>query len=406
MATSAEILRPVSAVNQGAALASLFGAMAVLSFFKWVGSQDAEYCLVAVVIFIAIPHVGLELAAWETPIVRNNNWRRTAIKLYGQLGLFACLALAYFVFRGYSESFVVPLADFGGQLLLLVFIATPIYLWMTDRRMAKPEDGLYHFGLCLLGKFHAVDTAMVQQFLLSWVVKGFFAPLMAGYALTDMRWFLDFQVADSLRNPTDLFEAAYRGFFFIDVVFAVTGYLCAFRLLNTQIKSTEATMFGWVVCLLCYRPFWDLFSKNFFPYEEGYFWDNWLANSPGFWLIWAFLIVIATIIYLWAIVSFGIRFSNLTNRGILTNGPYRWMKHPAYVAKNLSWWLIAVPFVSQNGTPTIIRNCIALALVNGIYYLRAKTEERHLMSDTNYVAYSAWMETNSLYAKCKSLIWR
>lgn len=37
-------------------------------------------------------------------------------------------------------------------------------------------------------------------------------------------------------------------------------------------------------------------------------------------------------IYAWATIMFGGRFSNLTHRGIITNGPYPWTKHPAYRA--------------------------------------------------------------------------
>jgi protein-S-isoprenylcysteine O-methyltransferase Ste14 len=401
-----EISRPVSAVNHAAALASLFSALASLILFKWFGSRNAEYCLVAVVIFIAMPHIGDGMKFWDNPFYSATNWRRFGIKLFGQLGLFAGLAFTYFIFHGFFENFILPLSALGGNLVLLAIIATPFYIWLTDKSMTQPEDGLYQFGLCLLGGFRVANMEVLQQYLLGWVVKGFFGPLMAGYALKDMRWFLEIPISGELYQPSDVYEVSYRMFYFIDVIFAVTGYLCTFRLLNTQIRSTDPTMFGWVVCLLCYQPFWNLFSSNFFPYEDGYYWQDWLVNSPSLWLAWASLIVISTIIYLWAAVSFGIRFSNLTNRGILTNGPYRWMKHPAYVAKNLSWWLIAVPFVSNSGISTIIRDCTALALVNGVYFLRAKTEERHLGRDPDYVAYCKWMETNSLYAKLKALVVR
>jgi hypothetical protein len=46
-----------------------------------------------------------------------------------------------------------------------------------------------------------------------------------------------------------------------------------------------------------------------------------------------------------------------------------------------------------------VRKCAALLGINVIYYLRAKTEERHLSNDPDYVAYSNWMKTNSLYAR-------
>ncbi len=94
-----------------------------------------------------------------------------------------------------------------------------------------------------------------------------------------------------------------------------------------------------------------------------------------------------------ATVVFGIRFSNLTHRGILTHGPYAWSKHPAYVSKNLFWWLASLPFLSASGSFTdMVRNTALLAIVSGVYYWRAKTEEKHLGADPAYQEYAAWME--------------
>jgi protein-S-isoprenylcysteine O-methyltransferase Ste14 len=104
-----------------------------------------------------------------------------------------------------------------------------------------------------------------------------------------------------------------------------------------------------------------------------------------------------TAVYVWATVIFGARFSNLTNRGIITNGPYRWTKHPAYVAKNLSWWLLAVPFVVRGTVDEVLRHCLLLVALNLIYLMRAKTEERHLSRDPDYVAYALWMDEHSLF---------
>jgi len=95
-------------------------------------------------------------------------------------------------------------------------------------------------------------------------------------------------------------------------------------------------------------------------------------------------------------VIFGCRFSNLTHRGILTNGPYRLSKHPAYLSKNLSYWLIAVPFISTTGSADALRGCLMLGLVNVIYFLRARTEERHLSRDPAYVAYALWINEHGV----------
>jgi protein-S-isoprenylcysteine O-methyltransferase Ste14 len=95
--------------------------------------------------------------------------------------------------------------------------------------------------------------------------------------------------------------------------------------------------------------------------------------------------------YLLATFAFGVRFSNLTNRGILTNGPYRYTKHPAYIAKNVSWWLITLPFIPDHGWVAALKSTLALAGVSTVYFLRARTEERHLSRDPAYVEYALWM---------------
>jgi protein-S-isoprenylcysteine O-methyltransferase Ste14 len=107
---------------------------------------------------------------------------------------------------------------------------------------------------------------------------------------------------------------------------------------------------------------------------------------------------VLTGIYAWATVVFGIRFSNLTYRGVLTHGPYRFTRHPAYLSKNLFWWASVLPFLVTNGsTADAIRNTFFLLVVNGIYYWRARTEEAHLLAeDAKYGEYHAWMEQHGL----------
>jgi hypothetical protein len=97
-----------------------------------------------------------------------------------------------------------------------------------------------------------------------------------------------------------------------------------------------------------------------------------------------------------ATVAFGIRFSNLTHRGILTNGPYRWTKHPAYVSKNLSWWLLSIPFIPMDGWDNLVKHSLALLCINFMYFMRAKTEEWHLSRDPTYVQYALWMNEHGV----------
>lgn len=113
-----------------------------------------------------------------------------------------------------------------------------------------------------------------------------------------------------------------------------------------------------------------------------------------------FGILIFEAIFVWATISFGLRFSNLTHRGIVTQGPYYFTRHPAYITKICAFFLIALPWVDGRGTVLFhiggqaitthgVRNLFMLAGLAFVYWVRAKTEERNLSSiDPAYSMYS------------------
>src|SRR5258708_7184447 len=81
----------------------------------------------------------------------------------------------------------------------------------------------------------------------------------------------------------------------------------------------------------------------------------------------------------------------LTYRGTVTSGPYRFMRHPAYVSKVASYWLITMPFVPIYGWGIMLQQCLTLSVLSFIYYLRASYEERHLLNYPEYRSYvSGW----------------
>ena len=57
---------------------------------------------------------------------------------------------------------------------------------------------------------------------------------------------------------------------------------------------------------------------------------------------------------------------------------------------------VSVPFISDQGWQMGLRNCCLLALLNLIYFARARTEERHLSRDPDYVAYALWINDHGL----------
>jgi len=172
------------------------------------------------------------------------------------------------------------------------------------------------------------------------------------------------------------------------------GYMLTCKPLDAHIRSANPLMAGWLAALMCYPPFVLMGNGGPLDYHQGTAeWTHWLAGHDVLLAIWGALLVLLTGIYAWATVAFGLRFSNLTHRGIITHGPYRWTRHPAYVSKNLFWWCSVLPFLSTTGSWTdAARNCVLLGLTSGVYYWRARTEEAHLGTDPAYAAYSDWME--------------
>ena len=187
--------------------------------------------------------------------------------------------------------------------------------------------------------------------------------------------------------------------FVIDVQIGTVGYLLTMRPFDAQIRSGNPFLAGWLAALMCYPPFvYGIISNDgVIGYEYNTAdWAYWLQWHPALMWVWGGGLALLTALYAWATVAFGIRFSNLTYRGVLTNGPYRFSRHPAYLAKNLFWWGSTLPFFVTSGSLVdSIRNTFFLGCVSAIYYWRARTEERHLRADPAYQEYDAWMTRNA-----------
>src|ERR1700756_1282274 len=108
------------------------------------------------------------------------------------------------------------------------------------------------------------------------------------------------------------------------MAFGALGYLLTLRIADTHLRSTEPTVFGWVIALVCYPPFWPQIYDHYLPYDaHAVYWGGWPGAGSLLYPIWGVMILCCISIYAWATVVFGCRFSNLTHRGILTNGPFR-----------------------------------------------------------------------------------
>jgi protein-S-isoprenylcysteine O-methyltransferase Ste14 len=257
--------------------------------------------------------------------------------------------------------------------------------------------------------FRAIDrgTSPLAALSLAWrssrarlvlggvVVKAFFLPLMFTYFLGNTRDMLRHWRTLMLRLAAEdawgvalydtaeaLYNFSFNTLFAIDVTLTVIGYALTVRWLNNGIKSVERTALGWAICLACYKPL-NTVTGWYFLWPDDKLAK--LADGPLKLAVMAAVIALL-LVYVWATMSFGLRFSNLTNRGVFTQGPYRFLRHPAYVSKNLAWWAQYIPSFTDPVT------ALYMLCWNGIYLVRALTEERHLKLDPKYRAYCEYVK--------------
>ncbi|MBK6739011.1 MAG: isoprenylcysteine carboxyl methyltransferase [Haliea sp.] len=387
-------------VNTIALITSLLTAGWLLTAGANIGVM---YAVLLIGAAYALPIVVLE-AMWLAPhrdsLKRNIQQvvdvPRVLVKLLGLSVTLLLIVGVYSLFPEYRGAFY---QKYYAALRLLapwfVVVAVPYFFWM-DRRDGGERDGYWHMGQLALLRWDHIDRRMVGQHLLGWTVKLFFLPLMFIYFTGKVQYFRTFHFELVFSSFKFFYDFAFEALFYVDLLIAVVGYLCTFKATDSHIRSTEPTFLGWAVAIMCYQPFWSFFSANYLDYQPDIQWGKWFWDNSVMYVVWGSSILMLTGIYVWSSLAFGIRFSNLTHRGILTNGPYRYCKHPAYLSKNLSYWLISMPFMVSSTVDESLRYCLLLLLLNGVYLLRARTEERHLSQDPDYCAYARYIEEHGL----------
>ena len=348
------------------------------------------------------------------------------------LGILAMLSAIYLqhpYYRGGTFAIwrnVFPLLVGAWAVLGLPYVMSTLRAY-PSRKLWFTDTGLLWVVIVRVAagnrNFHVWKIKRLKNTILSLVVKAFFSPLMVGFFSGHVtsfikRWrlakgvpelpnFTGPRTFDALRHhgesaiswagsllPTGadigmLFQGAtytqahvrwgldhmYDFVFMVDCGFALVGYLMESRWLGNKTKSVEPTGFGWAVALACYPPFNNVLG-TYMPFKDaagahfGPVADLWIRGG----------MVFLFTIYASATVAFGPRFSNLTNRGIISRGPYAFIRHPAYVTKCCAWWL-------EHANHMTIQTAIALAALCSVYGWRAWTEERHLSADPDYRAY-------------------
>jgi protein-S-isoprenylcysteine O-methyltransferase Ste14 len=338
---------------------------------------------------------------WSAP--QPLDWPRIGTKLIGLAGFLGATAAAHWLLRFYP---IEQMALFGTVALIASFVLVPAifaYFVLVDRVMLSPRDGYWHAGMAIRGRFDQVDMKLVRDLAMGWLVKGFFLPVMVVYLISSHgRLQVDVEMLVSghilaVRWLTEMVAAC-------ELAIVVVGYTMTARAFDAHIRSTNPLVWGWLVTLACYEPFNHVVSGRILAYEDGLRWYDWFEGVPAISWIWAVLLLFSFVGWLWATAAYGLRWSNLTNRGIITNGPYRFTKHPDYLTKSIFFWLLSVPFLANSGPLDAARNCALLALVNVLYLLRARAEEKHLSADPAYVAYALAMNERGMFSALSRII--
>lgn len=396
--------RPVSAVSSGVGAAGLAGLAAWVLLARHFG-MDGPLAAVSGVVACGIPMVLWSLVVdkvhrnpttgidWSRPRRLADSWRTSLVKLAGLWATWALIAAFYCIARWYWDGqYLFAMHLFGALAPLLLAVSIPYVLWI-DRYLVEPRDGAHAFGSLLVGRRCDALRPAIDEHARAWAIKAFFLAFMV--SIVPGNW-ANVILGDPIALMGDTVALAnwlIGVMFMLDVTFATVGYVLTLKPLDAHIRSPQPFAAGWMAALICYPPFILMGDGGPLDYHMGTAdWDYWLAGSPALLQLWGAALVALTAVYAWATIAFGIRFSNLTHRGILTHGPYAWTKHPAYLSKNLFWWLSSLPFLATTNNPVdMIRNTVTLAAVTGVYYWRARTEERHLGLDPAYRAYADWM---------------
>jgi protein-S-isoprenylcysteine O-methyltransferase Ste14 len=301
------------------------------------------------------------------------------------------------------------------------------YAYVTVRRFSSRvrdmRDPTLHWMLLARGAWHGrvrhlIRSRRIKTTILSLFVKLFYIPLMtvffsdhtnniarmwanrkhqpvfANGTFHDWLVYVQTTVPKLLPDASDvgaLFHASwwdlanvrffgdcyYQVIFFVDCGWALMGYCLESQWLKNKTRSVEPTALGWTAALMCYPPFNDI-TGTYLPFDRTHTFLT--ITNPYTLVVFQYLTLAAFSIYAAATIAFGFKFSNLTNRGITDKGPYRFIRHPAYVCKCFAWWLEELPHLS-------FQTVLFLTGLNLVYALRAWTEERHLSQDPDYVAY-------------------
>lgn len=336
-------------------------------------------------------------------------FNRTVTKYVGVLVGILFIFFLVWLFPAYDN--VIQMSRFNDATFpFLVFIIPVSFfvIWATELILGEKRDGTYQFGLLARGKVHEIDWTIFFDGVREWLLRCFFL-LINFYAsvfyLSNLR---TYGLPDVNGNFVDFITRLDLAIFGMIVLAILPGYIFASRLIGTDLKKVDRTWFGWAINLSCYPPLnaavfagWVRYMP---PLEVRTIYNGvpaWAYNTlpdPILLYLVAGVIIFLALMHLWGEAILGIRAANMSSRGIITTGPFRFTRHPIYVSKCFQWAFLYLPVLSAVGFLNSLQSGILFLLVCAIYAGRALGEEKLLATDETYVRYAHYMDDKSVFA--------
>lgn len=174
--------------------------------------------------------------------------------------------------------------------------------------------------------------------------------------------------------------------FMLTIIIFAISYLSDLNLFRNKIKSVDTTPLGIISCIICFYPFTILTNALVKSYTEG----SIPVENLAFRIILDVISVVANLVILISVARLGTKSGNLTNRGIVKGFPYNIVRHPNYIMQVVYIITTTIPiyFVSDLSVLGKIVLTFGMFAWILIFYLRAITEERHLLKDSEYQKYT------------------
>lgn len=409
---------PTSVGNIYANLFSIAVVIYALFACKQAGESVINTTLVCLAVY-ALTLIVMEVLVLRTPFKPETGLTfahyapsplRIMFKLVGLYSSYACVGFLYWLFSEYHGNittdlqhakFYTPYGVILDNVLPLLLIAAVPYTILLDGVMRDPEDRYYRVGRwLLLQKNSQLSMRIVSQHYLGWVIKGYFIALLSVYVNNAIGAMLNEDFSTVFDSLNRVYHFLFNSVLLIGLIIGVVGHALTLRVIDTHVRSVEPTLFGWWVCVFCFQPFKSVYDLYVVPRGSDDAWLLALSDVPFFAYLWGGTIMVLMVLTVFSDIQFGARYSYLTHRGIITNGLYKYTKHPSYVTVCMIYVLSFFPFFAFDGFSNIVSATLALALLSFIYFLRARTEERHLSHDPVYVEYALWMNEHGIFRSC------